>query len=302
MAQGVSFRRQEVDGMRDEQIGLNASDRKSPATQELQRRWLLAVTRRKVIFNVGVFAILALAVPLGISAQTNCDEGNGPLDSAQPKTLTAAQVIEKMGTAEAAAKNARTRYTYKQDVLMQTLSGTSITGEFHEVTTVSYDSKGKRQEMVTYAAQPTLRGIQLTPSDMDDVRTFMPLMLASDDLAEYNLSYDGQQHVDDLDTYVFHVGPKKEEPGRRYFQGRIWVDGQDFQIVKVCGKSGPEKTRVKKHEHPQLQPTFVTYRQQVDGNWLPAYTKSDDYLQFPGQPMHLKQIVKYTEYKRVTGQ
>jgi hypothetical protein len=147
-----------------------------------------------------------------------------------------------------------------------------------------------------------LRGIQLTAADMEDVRTFMPLMLATNDLAEYNLSYDGQQHVDDLDTYVFHVVPKKLEGERRYFQGRIWVDAQDFQIVKVCGKSGPEKTRVKKHEHPQLQPMFVTYRQQVDGVWFPAYTRADDYLQFPGQPTHLKQIVKYTGYKKIAGQ
>jgi YD repeat-containing protein len=258
-------------------------------------------TDRRVLFSLCLLIIFA-SLPVGLWAQTNCDEGNGPMDSAQPKTLTWQQVIEKLGVAETAAKKARLHYTFTQDVSMQTLSGTSVTGAFHEVTTVSYDSNGRRQEVVTYAAQPTLRGIQLTGADMEDVRTFMPLMLGSDDLAGYNLSYDGEQHVDDLDTYVFHVEPKKMEGERRYFQGRIWVDAQDFQIVKLCGKSGPEKTRVKKHEHQQLQPMFVTYRQQVDGNWLPAYTRADDYLQFPGAPAHLRQIVKYTGYKKVAGQ
>lgn len=173
-----------------------------------------------------------------------------------------------------------------------------MTGEFHEVTTVSYDANGKRNEEITYAAQPSLRGLQLTAADMEDIRTFMPLMLTSEDIREYNLSFDGQQHVDDLDTYLFHVSPKKMEKDRRYFQGRIWVDNQDFQIVKVCGKSGPEKVRVKKGEHSELQPLFVTYRQLVDGSWLPAYTRSDDTLRFPTGAMRLRQVVKYTGYKR----
>jgi len=233
--------------------------------------------------------------------QTNCDEGNGVLDVAQPKSLSVQEVIQKLGAAEAVTKQARLHYTYKQDVLMQTLSGTSVTGEFHEVTNISYDEKGKRQEQVTFAAQPSLRGIQLTQEDMDDIRIFMPLVLTSDDLPHYNLTYAGQQHVDDLDTYVFHVGPKNEEKDRRYFEGRIWVDAQDFQIVKACGKSGPEKVRLKKHQQPDLHPIFVTYRQQVDGHWFPAYTRSDDTLQFRAGAAHLREIIKYTGYKRVDG-
>jgi hypothetical protein len=246
-----------------------------------------------VLLLVFVFSLTGI-----LSGQTNCEQGNGPLDSAQPKNFSVEQLIEKLGTAEAAAKQARTHYTFKQDLLMQTLSGSNVTGEFHEVTTVSYDADGKRKEEITYAAQPSLQGLQFTSADMDDVRTFMPLMLTTEDIREYNLSYDGQQHVDDLDTYLFHVSPKKIENGRRYFQGRIWVDNQDFQIVKVCGKSGPESVKVKKHDRPDLQPMFVTYRQLVDGVWLPAYTRSDDTLQFPTGPRHLHQIIKYTGYKK----
>jgi len=246
-------------------------------------------------------AFVVLLVPtlaLKLASQTNCDDGNGALDSAPPKNLTVQQVIDKLGTAESAAKQARSHYTFKQDVLMQTFSGSSVSGEFHEVTTVSYDANGKRKEDVSYAAQPSLQGIQLTPADMDDIRIFMPLMLTSEDIRGYKLDYDGQQHVDDLDTFVFHVSPRKIEGEQRYFQGRIWVDSQDFQIVKLCGKSGPEKVRVKKRERPQLQPLFVTYRQLVDGYWLPAFTKSDDLLQFPEGARRLRQIVKYTGYKK----
>jgi hypothetical protein len=60
--------------------------------------------------------------------------------------------------------------------------------------------------------------------------------------------------------------------------------------------------RAKKHEPAQLQPTFVTYRQQIDGRyWLPAYTRSDDTLQFRAGPAHLREVIKYTAYQRVEG-
>src|SRR5262249_30091369 len=161
----------------------------------------------------------------------------------------------KFTAAESKAREARTHYTYSQDVRLQTLNGKSVYGEFHEVTAISYDGSGKRLESVTFADQSTLRSIALTEDDIDDIRSFMPFMLTTEELPRYKLIYGGKQRVDDLDTFMFHVEPKKED--KRYFQGRIWIDNQDFQIVKLCGKSGPEKHQVKKHQRPNLRPTFV---------------------------------------------
>jgi hypothetical protein len=254
-------------------------------------------------WRAGVAALAAAcALSLGPATalcQTDCEAGNGSLDSAPPTSISAQQIMEKLGAAETLARDARLHYTFKQDVLIQTRSGKSVTGEFHEVTNVSYDPKGKREEQVSFAAQPSLRGIQLTREDMDDVRVFMPLMLPGEDLPRYNLTYSGRQHVDDLDTYVFRIAPRKVEKDRRYFEGRIWVDAQDFQIVKVCGKSGPERIQVKKRQSPDLHPNFVTYRQQVDGKfWFPAYTRSDDTFHFKAGPVPVREIIKYTNYKR----
>jgi hypothetical protein len=260
-------------------------------------RLIFLYLRTAIFVLFSCIAILLLSAPL--QGQTNCDAGNGEIDDTLPKTMSVQDMIQKLGAAEAAVKEARSHYTFQQDALLQTLAGKNVTGEFHEVTTISYDPKGKRQEQVTFAAQPSLRGIQLTEQDMDDIRVFMPLVLTSDDLPRYNLTYSGQQHVDDLDTYVFHVEPKKEDEGVRFFQGRIWVDAQDFQIVKACGKSGPERVKVKKKERPELHPMFVTYRQMIDGRWFPAYTRSDDTLLFPAGSIHLHEVIKYSGYKRV---
>ena len=245
-----------------------------------------------------VLAAMLTVFPIGAAAQTDCAEGNGILDTAPPKGMTVPELIQKFGAEETKVKDARTHFTYTQDVLVQTLNGKTVDGQFHEVSTVSYDDKGKRAEKVTFAEQSTLRGVQLSQEDMDDVRIFMPLILTTADLPDYNLTYAGQQHVDDLDTYVFHVEPKKEEKNKRYFQGRVWVDNHDLQIVKACGKSVPDTIHVKKNQPQDIRPTFVSYRQPVDGHWFPAYAKVDDTLHFRAETVHIREILKLTGYQK----
>jgi len=237
----------------------------------------------------------------GAEAQTDCVEGNGILDTAQPKDMTVPELIQKIAAQENKVRDARTHYTFTQDVLVQTLNGKAVDGQFHEVSSVSYDDKGKRKEAVTFAEQSTLRGVQLQEDDMDDIRIFMPWLMTTDEVPQYTVTYAGQQHVDDLDTYVFHVEPKKIEKNRRYYQGRIWVDNHDLQIVKLCGKSVPDVIHPKKHQFMDLRPSFVSYRQPVDGNWFPAYVRVDDTLHFRVESVHLHEIIKFKDYKKASS-
>lgn len=248
-----------------------------------------------------VAAVLMSVCSVGAMAQTDCAEGNGILDTAPPKDLTVPQLIQKIAAAEDKVRDARTHYTYTQDVLVQTLNDKAVDGQMHEVSTISYEDKGKRKEVVTFAEQSTLRGVQLSQEDMDDIRVFMPWIMTTDEVPQYNLTYAGQQHVDDLDTYVFHVEPKKEEKNKRYYQGRIWVDNHDLQIVKLCGKSVPDVIHVKKKQAQDIRPTFVGYRQPVDGLWFPAYVRVDDTLHFQVQSIHVREIIKLTAYKKANA-
>lgn len=252
------------------------------------------------VLRFGVFSVLMVTgFLLAAPAQTDCADGNGVLDKALPANMSAQDLIQKFVAGEDKVQAARSHYTYTQDVMVQTLEGKAVDGQFHEITAVSYDDKGRRLENVSFAEQSTLRGIQISASDMEDIRVFMPWILTSEQAPLYTLTYMGQQHVDDLDTYVFHVVPKKEEKNKRYFEGRVWVDNRDLQVVKLCGKSVPESAKPKKKNQPiEVRPTFVTYRQIVDGNWFPAYTRVDDTLHFGSQSVHVREIVKFTGYKR----
>jgi hypothetical protein len=231
-------------------------------------------------------------------AQTDCADGNGVLERTPPKAITVQELIHKFAAQESKVKEARNHYSYTQDVLVQTLNGKAVDGEFHEVATVSYDNRGRRDENVTFAEQSTLRRVQLSAEDMNDIRWFMPFLLPTEDLPQYKLTYTGQQQVDDLQTSVFYVEPAKEEQNKRYFQGRIWVDNRDLQIVKLCGKSVPDQIRTKKNQLQDIRPMFVGYRQLVDGFWFPAYARVDETLHFRAAEVHIREIVKLNNYKR----
>jgi hypothetical protein len=85
------------------------------------------------------------------------------------------------------------------------------------------------------------------------------------------------------------------EAGQRYFQGQIWVDDRDLQIVKSYGRG---VGLIKKGSDNQF-PKFETYREQIDKQyWFPTYTVANDTLNFQSGPQRIKMTVKYEDYKQ----
>jgi hypothetical protein len=108
--------------------------------------------------------------------------------------------------------------------------------------------------------------------------------------------------VDEVDCYVFDVSPKTIAKGKRYLNGRIWVDATDLQIVVTNGRMVPDDTRKNSED---LHAPFMTWRQQIDGSyWFPVYTKGEGILHFSGgygymaQDVHIRETIKYADYKR----
>jgi hypothetical protein len=235
---------------------------------------------------------LALAVVLVISAAAQ----EGALDKAEPKGITSDEIIHRFAEKETQFAQARDQYTYRQDVMVKTPQDD---GQYHEVFDVLFDDQGKRLENVVFAPQTTLNILGLTPEDLDDIRHKLPFVLTSEEIPEYQILYVGQQQEDELHCYVFDIAPKEIVGKKRYFQGRIWVDDHDFQIVKTYGKAVPDVRKKKGQEN--LFPKFTTWREQIDGKyWFPTYTKADDTLHFQGPTgdVRIIEIVKYTDYKR----
>jgi hypothetical protein len=230
--------------------------------------------------------------------------GFGPLDPAPPKDVTVDEIIKKFGERESAFARARNAYTYRQTVRVDTVDDDTgkVDGEYQQVTDIVFNPDGARAEHVVFAPADTITKVIMNEHDFDDIEKRLPFVLTTEDLPQYDLTYLGRQKVDEIDTYVFECKPKTLVKNHRYYQGKIWVDQQQFQIVLINGKSVPDDTRP---NHADLSPPYTTYYQEVDGgNWFPVYTKGDGILHFPAQhgalseDVHLRYIVKYEDYKR----
>jgi hypothetical protein len=259
------------------------------------------------LLTLGLLSLLLSPLPR-LHAQASytqlqpTDSGYGPLDQSTP-SISPDQIIQKFAAKESEFRRAMDQYTYTRSVKIETISDDGRTdGVYQQVTDISYDGKGAKLEHVTFAPANSLERIIMTPADMSDIEHRLPFVLTTEDLPLYNLKYVGRQKVDDVETYVFDVAPKRIEKGQRYLQGRIWVDQHDLQIVVVSAKNVPDDLRP---GHEDLSLPFTTYREQVDGQyWFPVYSKADGVLHFGGgkgymsEDVHVRSIVKYSNYKK----
>ncbi|MGA3024242.1 MAG: hypothetical protein ABSF98_05690 [Bryobacteraceae bacterium] len=206
-------------------------------------------------------------------------------------------IIRRFAAKESEFAKARENYTYRQSVKVQTLdeSGQPDGGKYQMVSDIIFAPDGKRTERVVYAPVNTLERLILTPEDMQDLKDVQPFVLTSEDISEYYVRYLGHEQVDEVPCYVFAVKPKQMNPAKRYFEGQIWVDDKDLQIVKTYGRGVGNSKNAKGQQFPK----FETYREQVDGRyWFPTYTYANDTLNFPEGPLKMKMVMKYEDYKQ----
>ena len=251
----------------------------------------------------GCFAglLLVSVLPSGsLLGQGVCDQGNGPLNPARPSGITPAEIIQTFAAKEATFKTARDRYAYTLNVTVQTLDNYGrVDGEYQQISETTLNDSGRRVEKTTFAPQSTLRRLSLSQDDLDDIRDRLPYPLTPDELPHFSITYSGRQHVDELDTFVFDVSPKNAKKETKLFEGRIWVDDQDLMIVKTCGKPREDENAnsTKKNAVVSLTPKFVTYREQFGGHfWFPTYSRADEILRFPRNYVHVREVVRYSNY------
>lgn len=242
------------------------------------------------IFLFGL-AVLCFST-LGILAQKSNIVG---------KDLTQAEIdriIKKFTENEAGFRSALTNYVFNRSAVIQTLGlGGQITGIYRRDSFMSLLEDGRRFEKIQFFPVPTLKDIDVTPEDLEDLGGVNPFALEPSVVNLYNFTYVGKEKIDELNLYVFDVAPKvmpdPKKTKQRLFVGRIWIDDQDLMLVKSKGKAVPE---TKQNKYPVVE----TWRENIDGKyWFPSYSASDDELVFDsGQVVKLKVRVKYTDYRQ----
>lgn len=100
---------------------------------------------------------------------------------------------------------------------------------------------------------------------------FMQMVFLNDsfDKDHYDLRYVRQQFLGEVRTLVFDVVPRPHSDETR-FMGRIWVEDQDYNIVRINGTYGPN-TETSYYFH------FDSWRLNMQpGLWLPAYVYTEE--------------------------
>lgn len=241
---------------------------------------------KKELSLISVALVLIAFTALGVSAQAPPDPAN---------SVDADRIIQAFTTKEGEFRRALNNYSFKRDALIQSIGmGGQVVGEYHRVSTFTFDDQGNRYEKISYFPMSTM-GDVVTAEDIDDLGGINPFALEPSKIARYNFKYVGKEKIDELNLYVFDVAPKvmpdAKKTKERLFVGRVWVDDQDLLIVKTRGKGVPE-TKINKF------PIVETYREQIDGRyWFPTYSYADEELIFDsGSSLHVRLKVRYTDF------
>ena len=266
---------------------------------------MLRRTRRLLCFGVTAFAaVMGLVAPL--RAQ---DAGpQAPPPKFEVKRIPAEPhpdappvpenvIIQKFAANEAVMKKAYDTYSFKQTIRLDEL--TDPGGNFSVTGEVYLRPDGQRYMHVDQQPVSTLKLMHFSLEDVKVIAGLPEFPLTPDKLSNYDFKYAGQEKLDQLNAYIFQVKPKLLSRKERFFQGVVWVDDQDFAIVKSYGKFVSE---IEGNGTELPFTMFETYRENFQGKyWLPTYSRSDDYLKSDNDDLPVRLVIRSTEFKPNTG-
>jgi len=217
-----------------------------------------------------------------------------PADASDDAPANLAKLVAHRETETEVERN---EYTYRQSVTLDELdSHGAARGQYRETRDIIFSPKHERSESLIGRPENGLKNLILTEEDFHDIREIQPLVLTEERLWIYETKIRGEETVDGVDCWVLQVRPRQILQGQRLFDGMIWVDKKEFNIVRMEGQAVPQ-IRTTKSEN--LFPRFTTIRKPIDGKyWFPVYTYADDTLFFRGGPQRERLRIAYTNYKR----
>jgi hypothetical protein len=248
----------------------------------------IAISRVLKLPFISAFISIFLVSVIHITAQESPATSTAQLKRPAPSEID--RIIREFTNAEAEYRSAFGRYGHTREIIVQTVNGKKVTGEYHRITRTVNDKDGKPAEKVVTSPRTSLTEIEITKDDLEDLGDKFQFALAAPDSSKYKFSYVGSERVRDIDLYVFEVKPIALSKDERLFEGRVWVDSKQLRVLKTKGRA--------RHKGNQIFPELETYRTVVDGRYLfPSVAASDEEIVFKsGARVRVRMNVKFTEY------
>jgi hypothetical protein len=213
-----------------------------------------------------------------------------------PPPLPPEQIIRRFSQKEDEFLAARAHFGFRKTIRIEEFGEDGkLSGEFQVTTVPMFASDGKLYEKIMDQKPSTLHSLRLEPEDILTLG-HMPLFpLTTAQLVSYSLTYAGKEQIDEVNCYIFRVKPKAVERAHAFFEGLVWVDDHDLEVVRTYGKW---VTDLGDYHSPQLPFTlFDTYRENTQGKfWFPAYARSDDSLYLKDREVRVRLIIRWQDY------
>jgi hypothetical protein len=230
--------------------------------------------------------LLALAAPAW--AQVKCNDGLPPVDTGAESRMSAQDFIRALSGKESAFAKALGNYGYTIDANVETLTGDTVDGEYHQVSMLSFDANGPRREPILTTVN-TLQRIRFGDRDVDALRD--AFTLTPDRVATGDIVYSGRQKVGDINAALFDVLPRNQDADIHGFEGRAWVRASADAVMRLCGRSSAT---------PIAPMRFEVVRALVDDQyWFPVSIRADEETPVGKDKVkvHVRITVTYPNYK-----
>jgi hypothetical protein len=211
-----------------------------------------------------------------------------------PPPVPVEEIIQRFAANEDVMKKVYDTYDFTQSIRLDELYDPG--GKFSVTSDMYIKADGLRYMRVIKPPESSLKLMHFSLEDVRVIAGLPEFPLTTEEIANYNFKYAGQEKLDQLNTYIFQVKPKTLSRKKRYFEGVIWIDDHDFAIVKSYGKFVSE---LEGNGTALPFTMFETYRENFQGKyWLPTYTRSDDYFKSEqNDELPLRLVVHSTDFK-----
>jgi hypothetical protein len=205
------------------------------------------------------------------------------------------EIIRRFSAQEDQLARLFATYGYRKTVRLEEIGPDGKVSGQGEISSSSLPVSDEARRKAAGEPQSTLKYLNLERDDIEALSKIPTFPLVSSNLPKYEITYEGKQSIDEVNTYVFQIKPRQLERARAYFDGLVWVDDHDLAIVKTYGKWVTETGDTQASQLPFT--IFETYRQPIANKyWLPAYSRSDGSFDNKGSSIPVRLIIRWDQY------
>jgi outer membrane lipoprotein-sorting protein len=246
------------------------------------------------IFKIGTFlvsVILAGTMTVAVSAKTQSDQQESGADIAAPFEPPSSDISESQLFTELLAHNQQRNATLLGYTEQRTYKVTDTTGKVRaeESGQMEYHAPDKKTFVTSSeSGSGMVRRMALKPLIASEIETTSGKQHHDSSISPANYTFEllGEQQVGPYRCFVVQAVPKR--PDKYLFEGKVWIDSQDFAVVRIAGHPA------KKLSFWIERADFVREYQKIDGFWLPQKDETFVQVRMYGQKVLTIDHQRYT--------